>query len=81
MEEGAKEPTVKVKLHPRSNSRPNCCVCSRRRPGYGTLPSRRFEFIPMWGIKVFSLYAPRQVDCTTCGIRVERMPWSEGNTE
>ena len=53
MEEGAKEPTVEVKLHPRSNNRPICCECSRRRPGYDTLPIRRFEFIPMWRIKVF----------------------------
>jgi transposase len=32
----------------------------------------------MWGIKVFFRYAPRRVDCPSCGIRVERMPWSEG---
>ena len=32
----------------------------------------------MWGIKVFFLYAPRQVDCPTCGIRVEQLPWSAG---
>ena len=32
----------------------------------------------MWGIKVFFVYAPRRVDCPTCGVRVERMPWSEG---
>jgi hypothetical protein len=32
----------------------------------------------MWGMKVFFVCAPRRVDCPTCGIRVERMPWSEG---
>ena len=76
--EGAKDPTVEVELHPRRNSRPICSECGHRGPGYDTLPGRRFEFIPMWGIKVFFLYAPRRVDCPTCGIRVERMPWSEG---
>ena len=76
--EEAKEPTIEVDLCPRSNSRPICCGCSRRRPGYDTLPRRRFEFIPLWGIKVFFLYAPRRVDCPVCGIRVERMPWSAG---
>lgn len=74
----AKEPTIEIELLPRSNSRPTCSECSRKCSGYDRLPTRRFEFIPMWGIKVFFLYAPRRVDCPTCGIRVERMPWSAG---
>ena len=77
-EEGAKEPTLEVELHPRHNSRPYCSGCGRHRPGYDRLPLRRFEFIPMWGIKVFFLYAPRRVDCPACGIRVERTPWAAG---
>ncbi len=76
--EGASVPTVEVELHPRRNSRPACSVCGHRRPGYDRLTMRRFEFIPMWGIKVFFLYAPRRVDCPDCGVRVERMPWSAG---
>ncbi|MEX0827947.1 MAG: hypothetical protein WD005_03240 [Haliea sp.] len=28
---------------------------------YGTV--RLFEFIPMWGIRVFFVYAPRRVKC------------------
>jgi transposase len=76
--EGAREPTVEVELRPRRNSRPVCSGCSQRRRGYDTLPVRRFEFIPMWGIKVFFLYAPRRVDCPGCGVRVERMPWVAG---
>ncbi len=76
--EDAKEPTIEAELRPRNNSRPICTECGRKGPGYDRLPMRRFEFIPTWGIKVFFLYAPRRVDCPTCGIRVERMPWSEG---
>jgi len=76
--EDAKEPMIEAELRPRSNSRPICSACGHRRPGYDTLPSRRFEFIPLWGIKVFFRYAPRRVDCPACGIRVERMPWSAG---
>ena len=76
--EDAKEPTIEAQLLPRANSRPVCTECRRKGPGYDRLPMRRFEFIPMWGIKVFFLYAPRRVDCPTCGIRVEWMPWSEG---
>ncbi len=76
--EGVKEPTVVVELRPRSNSRPVCSGCGRKRPGYDKLPTRQFEFIPMWGIKVIFIYAPRRVDCLDCGIRVERMPWVAG---
>ena len=76
--EDAQEPTIEADLRPRANSRPICAGCGHKRPGYDRLPTRSFEFVPMWGIKVFFRYAPRRVDCPTCGIRVERMPWSEG---
>jgi transposase len=76
--EGAAVSSLEVEIHPRSNSRPVCSECGRRRPGYDTLPERRFEFIPMWGNKVFFVYAPRRVNCPCCGIRVERMPWVAG---
>ncbi|MBN2313915.1 MAG: hypothetical protein JXM79_08285 [Sedimentisphaerales bacterium] len=38
-----------VRIEPRRNSRPVCSGCGRPGPGYDTLPSRRFEFIPFWG--------------------------------
>ena len=37
---------------------------------------RRFEFVPLWSIKVFLLHAPRRVECPVCGVRVEAMPWA-----
>src|SRR5690606_33015231 len=40
----------------------------------------RYEFIPMWGILVFLLYAPRRVDCAHCGVKVERVPWADGKS-
>ncbi len=72
------EPTIEIEVRGRANSRPECSRCGRRGPGYDTLPQRRFEFIPFWGIKVFFLYAPRRVDCPCCGVKVERMPWAAG---
>ena len=50
--EDAKEPTMEAELRSRANSRPVCSGCRRKRPGYDRLPTRRFEFVPMWGIKV-----------------------------
>jgi transposase len=40
------------------------------------LAQRRFEFVPLWGIPVFFLYAPRRVNCPGCGIHVEALPWA-----
>ena len=71
-------PTLEIELHPRSNSRPICSGCDHKRPGYDRTPERRFEFIPMWGHKVFFCYRPRRVDCPDCGVKVERMPWVSG---
>lgn len=70
--------SLEVTLEPRRNSRPICSGCGRKRPGYDTLPVRRFEFIPFWGILVYFVYAMRRVQCPDCGIIVERVPWAEG---
>ncbi|MCU7881349.1 MAG: ISL3 family transposase [Candidatus Thiodiazotropha sp. (ex Lucinoma aequizonata)] len=71
-------PTLEIKMQPRSNSRPICSGCGYKRPGYDRSPERLFEFVPMWGYKVFFRFAPRRVDCPDCGVRVERMPWVVG---
>ena len=72
------DPIIEVEVVPRSNSRPICSRCGEHRPGYDRLNERRFEFIPLWGIAVFFLYAMRRVNCVTCGIVVESVPWGNG---
>jgi len=42
------------------------------------LPTRRFEFIPIWGYAVMLLYAMRRVQCRSCGVKVEQVPWAQG---
>lgn len=69
---------LEIEIRPRKRSRPLCSVCGKPGPGYDTLPVRRFEFVPLWGIAVFFLYAMRRVDCSRCGVKVERAPWVEG---
>jgi transposase len=76
--EGTTVPTLEVEIQPRSNSQPICSICRCKRPCYDKLPERRFEFIPMWGNKLFFVYTPRRVNCPRCGIRVEKMPWVTG---
>jgi transposase len=67
-----------IEIAARANSRPICSGCGKRRPWYDTMSPRRFEFVPLWGIPVFFLYAPRRVRCKRCGIKVESVPWAEG---
>jgi transposase len=42
------------------------------------LPARRFEFVPLWGLAVFLVYAMRRVSCPSCGVKVETVPWASG---
>jgi len=64
---------------PRANSRPRCSGCGKPRPGYDRMSRpREFEFIPVWNIPVSLSYTMRRVDCPTCGIKVEAVPWAQG---
>lgn len=69
---------LEVSVRPRKGSCPVCSVCGHEGPGYDALPPRRFEFVPLWGMVVFLVYAMRRVDCHTCGVKVEAVPWANG---
>ena len=79
--EGAERPALEVGIEARANGRPICAKCGRAGPGYDRLPQRRFEFIPLWGIAVYFVYAMRRVDCPRCGVTVERVPWAKGKNQ
>ena len=72
------EIAIEVEIEPRKNSKGLCSICGRKCSGYDSLSERRYEFIPMWGIKVFFIYTPRRVECPFCGVVVERVPWADG---
>ena len=65
---------LEVDVRARANRRPRCSQCQRPGPGYDTLARRRFEFVPLWGIAVFFVYALPRVQCARCGVRVEAIP-------
>jgi len=69
---------IEVTIEARKNGRPICSGCGRPAAGYDRLPERRFEFVPLWGITVFFVYAMRRVQCPACGVKVEQVPWCDG---
>jgi len=77
VEDGGRR-AIAVAVRPRKGSRGVCSCCHLSRPGYDTLPKRLFQFVPIWGFLVFFEYAMRRVDCPTCGVKVEEVPWGDG---
>jgi len=75
-------PCFLVHLRARSGARGVCSGCCQKRPGYDTPgPPRRFTFVPLWAIAVFFVYTMRRLDCPSCGVTVEMVPWAAGKTQ
>ena len=70
--------TIEIEVRPRRGSKLRCSGCSQPASGYDHLAERRFEFVPVWGFAVFLLYRMRRVQCATCGVKVEQVPWAMG---
>lgn len=74
-------PVLEVQIVHRANSRPICSGCRQKRPGYDRLPVRRFEYVPLFQIPLFFLYALRRVNCPECGVTAEAVPWARGKEQ
>ena len=73
---------IEILIEPRANSRAICSGCDCKAPGYDRLqPARRFEFVPLWQIAVYFVYAMRRVECPKCGVKVEKVPWCDGKNQ
>lgn len=74
-----KKDSIIVEIKARTHSKPVCSICGTPSSGYDTLPARLFEFIPVWGFRVFFRYGMRRVSCPACQrVVVEKVPWSDG---
>lgn len=71
---------IEVQIEPRKRSKAICSGCGICGPGYDRLPKREFIHVPIWGIAVILIYALRRVSCRSCGVTVERVPWSSGKS-
>ena len=69
-----------VELAPRSDGQKLCSKCRTPCSGYDRLPSRDFEFIPIWGMSVIFRYARRRVCCPTHKVIVEWLPWADSKS-
>ena len=70
---------IEVLITARKNGKVFCGHCQRSCGVYdmNTIP-RRFQFIPIYDLKVFFLYHVRRVKCPVCGVKTEYMPWACG---
>jgi len=72
---------IVIPIRPRAKSQPVCSGCGKRGGTYDTAREpRRFWFVPLWGLRVFFLYSMRRVNCRSCGVKIERVPWAEGKS-
>ena len=75
---GIQKMELQVMIREHKQRKPYCSQCGQPAPVYDHLPMRDWLHVPLWNIPVRMFYAPRRVDCPTCGITVETMPWNEG---
>lgn len=73
-----RERVLVVEVRERAHRPGRCSGCGNPGPGYDRLPAREFEYVPLWGIPVYFLYALRRVQCPRCGVKVEAVPWAQG---
>ena len=69
---------LQITVEPHGGIPAKCSRCLQPAPGYDRLPQRSWLSVPVWGVRVFVLYAARRVECATHGVVVEHVPWSDG---
>ena len=60
--------------------KPRCSCCQKTRPGYDTLPPRRWRSLDFGGVRVYLRAAVRRVTCRTSGVVAESVPWCDSTT-
>lgn len=56
--------------------KPRCGCCEQPRPIYDTRKVRYWGHLPVGSTRIRLAYAPRRVDCPSCGVRTEQVPWA-----
>lgn len=71
---------LEVELALRRGRRVPCSRCGHRSVVRDRLAERTWRHVPLWGISVRLTYRPARVRCPSCGVVVERIPWTEGKS-
>jgi transposase len=70
-----------LELHVRPTwRRRRCGRCGERAPGYDRQPQRRWRHLAWGRVPVYLLYAPWRVECASCGVGAEQVPWALGKS-
>jgi len=72
--------SITIRMDRKRRRKLPCSRCGQRSWIYDTLSERTWRHVPLWGVAVTILYAPRRVACSCCGVKVERIPWSMGKS-
>ncbi|MGQ0503938.1 MAG: transposase family protein, partial [Myxococcaceae bacterium] len=56
--------------------KPRCGGCGKRAPAYDQSPQRKWRHLAFGRTVTWLRYAPRRVECRSCGVRVEQVPWA-----
>ena len=71
--------TIEVAVLPRQGSQARCSGCGRACPTYDTARRPRlWKLAPLFKFALVLIYAMRRVQCRTCGVVVEKVPWATG---
>jgi len=69
---------IKITVAAHAGVGAKCSRCLQPAPCYDRLAERAWQFIPLWGIVTWFLYAARRVHCPEHGVVIEQVPWSDG---
>ena len=81
LEEGKNRDILVITIRPRKNGVVLCSCCGKECSVYDHLTVREFDFVPLWNIRVVFEYRMRRVNCSTCGVKVEKIPWATGKSQ
>jgi transposase len=61
--------------------RSRCSQCLEPAPGYDRDHGRQWRHLDLAGMMLHLRYDIRRVDCPTCGVKVEHVPWAETSSK
>lgn len=61
--------------------KPRCAECGTPGSGYDRDEGRQWRHLDLGGVMLHLRYAIRRVNCRSCGVKVEQVPWAETSSK